>query len=117
MFDKFADLKAIESGQATPSSAQSVKFWNYERDGNIMGTITNFEQKHSKYGEQHTVEVRLAESNELVSAFLNAYLQVGMERKQAAVGDLVLIQYLGKRPGERFNRYVLEIEKNYPEMF
>ncbi len=116
MFDKFEDLKAIESGQATPSSAQNVKFWSYERDGNIMGTITNFDQVHSKYGEQRTVTVRLAESNELVSAFLNGWLQEGMRRKQAEVGDLILIQFFGMLPGERFNRFNLEIQKDQSEM-
>lgn len=118
MSDKFAKLKAIESGQATASSAQNVRFWSFERDGNILGTIIEFNSfTHQLYGEQHTVTVCLAESEELVSAFLSGWLQEGMSRKQAAVGDLILIQFFGRQAGERFNRYHLEIEKNQPQMF
>jgi len=36
MFDKFARLRAIESGQAVASTAPNVRFWNFVRDGNIM---------------------------------------------------------------------------------
>jgi hypothetical protein len=118
MFDKFAKLRTIESGHTTPSAAQNVRFWTFERDGNIMGTIIEFNSfTHEWYGEQHTVIVRLADSNELVSAFLNGWLQEGMRRKQAVVGDLILIQFLGRQAGERFNRYHLEIEKAQPETF
>ena len=119
MFDKFAKLRAIESGQAPASStASNVRFWNFERDGNIMGTIIEFNSfTHQLYGEQHTVTVRLAESDELISAFLCGWLQEGMLRKQAAVGDLILIQFFGKQAGERFNRYHLEIDKAQLERF
>jgi len=118
MYDKFSKLRAIESGQAPVSTAPDVRFWSFEKNGNIMGTIFEFNSfTHPLYGEQHTVTVRLAESDELVSAFLNSWLQEGLSRKQAAVGDLILIQYFGKQAGERFNRFHLEIEKARPEMF
>ena len=118
MFDKFAKLRAIESGQLTVPTAPNVRFWSYERDGNILGTIIEFNSfMHQLYGEQHTVTVRLAESDELVSAFLSDWLQEGLSRKQAAVGDLILIQFFGRQAGERFNRYHLEIEKAQLEMF
>jgi hypothetical protein len=119
MFDKFAKLRAIESGQVTVSStASNVRFWNFEKDGNIMGTIIEFNSfTHQLYGEQHTVTVRLAEPDELISAFLCGWLQEGMRRKQAAVGDLILIMFFGKQAGERFNRYHLEIEKAQLDMF
>ena len=118
MSDKFAKLRAIESGQATASTAPNVRFWTFEKDGNIMGTIVGFNSfMHPMYNEQHTVTVRLAESNELVSAFLNDWLQEGMRRKQAAVGDLILIRFFGRQAGERFNRFQLEIEKDQFEMF
>ena len=39
MFDIFAKLRAIASGQVTASTAPNVRFWRYEKDGNIMGTI------------------------------------------------------------------------------
>ena len=111
MSDKFSKLRAIESGQATASTAPDVRFWSYEKDGNLMGTIIKFDSfTHPSFGEQHTVIVRM-ESNELVSAFLNSWLQEGLSRKQASVGDLILIQYFGKQAGERFIRYNLEIEK------
>jgi hypothetical protein len=111
--DKFARLKAIASGQNPETAAtQDIKFWSFEKDGNILGTITEFNSfVHPQYGEQHTVIVRLADSNELVSAFLTGWLQEGMRRQRAEVGDLILIQFLGKHPGERFNRFHLEIEK------
>jgi hypothetical protein len=115
--DKFARLRTIESGQTT--TAQNVgnnnqaRNWSYEKDGNVMGTITGFDSfEHPQFGEQHTVIVRLADTNELVSAFLNGWLQEGMRRQNAQVGDLILIQFLGKQPGERFNRFHLEIQKN-----
>ena len=116
--DKFARLRTIESGQTT--TAQNVgnnnqaRNWNYEKDGNVMGTITGFNSfEHPQFGEQHTVIVRLADTNELVSAFLNGWLQEGMRRQNAQVRDLILIQFLGKQLGERFNRFNLEIEKSF----
>jgi len=118
MFDKFAKLRAIDSGQATVSTAPNIRCWSFERNGNIMGTIVEFNSfTHQVYGGQHTIIVRLAESDELVSAFLSDWLQEGMSRKQAAVGDLILIRFLGKQAGERFIRFHLEIEKARPEMF
>lgn len=117
--DKFAKLRAIASGQTTASTtAPNVRNWSFERDGDVMGTISGFNNfTHPVYGEQHTVTVRLAESGELVSAFLSNWLQEGLSRKQAAVGDLILIQFFGKQAGERFNRYQLEIQKDQPGMF
>ena len=119
MSDKFAKLRAIQSGQGTTTATeQQVRFWSFEKNGDIMGTITGFNRfTHPLYGEQHTVTVRLADSNELISAFLSEWLQEGLNRKQAAVGDLILIQFFGKQPGERFNRYSLEIEKTRSELF
>ncbi|WP_340124191.1 hypothetical protein [Methylobacter svalbardensis] len=115
--DKFAKLRAIESGQVSVSTAPDVRNWSFEKDGNIMGTITGFDSfTHPSFGEQRTVIVRL-ESGEVISAFLNGYLQQGMDRQQAAVGNLVLIQFFGKPAGERFNRYHLVIQKDQPEMF
>ncbi len=112
MSDKFAKLRSIQSGQSTVSAQQNARFWSFEKDGDIMGTIVDFEAfQHPTFGEQHTVIVRLADSGELISAYLNGWLQEGLKRKQAAVGDLILIQFFGKQAGERFNRYHLEIEK------
>lgn len=116
--DKFARLKAIASGQLSAPTAVEVRFWNFERDGNILGTIIGFNTfQHPKYGEQHTVTVIMAESGELVSAFLNGFLQEGVSRQRAEVGDLILIQFFGKQAGESFNRYRLEIEKAAPDIF
>jgi hypothetical protein len=107
--DKFARLRVIASDQTT---IPNVRFWSYEKDGDIMGTIISFNSfEHPKYGEQHTVVVRLADTNELISTFLNGWLYEGINRQNAQVGDLILIQFLGKQPGERFNRFHLEIEK------
>jgi hypothetical protein len=39
--DKFANLKAIESGQTTASV--EARNWSYEKDGNVMGTIMGFD--------------------------------------------------------------------------
>jgi hypothetical protein len=118
MFDKFEKLRAIESGQAISSTKSIVRNWKFEQDGNIMGTIIDFNSfTHPMFGEQHTVTVRLADSDELISAFLCGYLQEGMRRQQAAVGDLILIMFFGKQAGERFNRYHLEIDKAQLERF
>ena len=118
MNDKFSKLRAIESGQVTVSTAPNVKYWSFERDGNLLGTIVDFNGfNHPLYGEQQTIIVRLAETGELASAFLSGWLQEGMRRKQAAVGDLILIQFLGRQAGERFNRFHLEIEKAEFELF
>lgn len=111
--DKFARLRAIASGQ--PTTTPQIKFWNFEQDGNILGTIMSFNSfNHPQYGVQHTVVVQLADSNQLVSAILNGYLLEGMRIQQAAVGDLILILFFGKQPGEHFNRFYLEIEKPQP---
>ncbi|OAI16456.1 hypothetical protein A1359_07330 [Methylomonas lenta] len=118
--DKFARLRAIASDEASESSTQDVRFWSFERDGDILGTIQGTSSfKHPRFNEQHTMTVRLADSNELVSIFLNDWLQEGLRRKQAEVGDSILIRFFGMQPGERFNRYQLEIEKanpTYPEL-
>lgn len=117
--DKFARLRAIANGDGNGSSDDNVRHWNFERDGDILGTIDGFHSfEHPQFGEQHTITVKLAETGECASAFLNGWLQEGMKRKQAEVGDAILIKFFGKQPGERFNRYQLEIEKanpaNYP---
>ena len=110
MSDEFARLRAIAAGQEA-----DVKNWNYERDGNVMGTIVDFSSmNHQTYGEQQMVIVKLADTGELVSAFLNDYLLEGLHRNDAKVGDRILIKFFGMRPGECFNRYKLEIEKTQP---
>ena len=107
MSDEFAKLRAIAAAQEA-----DVKNWNYERDGNVMGTIVDFSSmNHQTYGEQQMVIVKLADTGELVSAFLNDYLLEGLHRKDAKVGDRILIKFFGMRPGEHFNRYKLEIDK------
>ena len=110
MSDEFARLRAIAAAQEA-----DVKKWKYERDGNVMGTIVDFSSmNHQTYGEQQTVIVKLADTDELVSAFLNGWLQEGMRLNKAKVGDRILIKFFGMRPGERFNRFHLEIEKAQP---
>ncbi|MEI7997083.1 MAG: hypothetical protein WCH01_19490 [Methylococcaceae bacterium] len=110
MSDEFARLRAIAAGQEA-----DVKRWKYERDGNVMGTIVDFSSmNHQTYGEQQMVIVKLADTDELVSAFLNGWLQEGMRLNKAKVGDRILIKFFGMRPGERFNRFHLEIEKAQP---
>jgi hypothetical protein len=110
MSDEFARLRAIAAGQEA-----DAKKWKYERDGNVMGTIIDFSSmNHQTYGEQQMVIVKLADTGELVSAFLNGWLQEGMRLNKAKVGDRILIKFFGMRPGERFNRFHLEIEKAQP---
>ena len=118
MSDKFSKLRAIQSGQATTSTAPKVRFWSFERDGDIIGTIIGFNSfTHPIFGEQHTIIVRLAESDELISAILSGWVQDELSRKQAAVGDLILLQFFGKPPGERYNLFNVEIEKTQLQMF
>ncbi len=86
-----------------------------ERVDKLMETIVEFSSSKNKtYGEQQTVIVKLADTDELVSAFLSDYLLEGLHRKDAKVGDRILIKFFGMRPGECFNRYKLEIEKTQP---
>ena len=83
-----------------------------ERVDKLMETIVEFSSSKNKtYGEQQTVIVKLADTDELVSAFLSDYLLEGLHRKDAKVGDRILIKFFGMRPGEHFNRYKLEIDK------
>jgi len=85
MSDEFARLRAIAAGQEA-----DVKKWKYERDGNVMGTIVDFSSmNHQTYGEQQMVIVKLADTGELVSAFLNGWLQEGMRLNKAKVGDRI----------------------------
>ena len=110
MSDEFARLRAIAAGQEA-----DVKRWKYERDGNVMGTIVDFSSmNYQTYVEQQMVIVKLADTDELVSAFLNGWLQEGMRLNKAKVGDRILIKFFGMRPGERFNRFHLEIETTQP---
>jgi len=75
MSDEFARLRAIAAAQEA-----DVKKWKYERDGNVMGTIVDFSSmKNKTFGEQQTVVVKLADTGELVSAFLNDYLVLERE--------------------------------------
>ncbi len=39
--DKFARLRTIESGQTMATTAQDLRFWNFEKDGNILGRGRN----------------------------------------------------------------------------
>ena len=43
--------------------------------------------------------------------------RIGLHRKDAKVGNRILIKFFGMQPGERFNRYRLEIEKTQPDTF
>lgn len=114
--DRFSSLKAIASGQTpfpvSSSSAPKPRFWKFEEDGGILGIIVGFNTfPSSLYNRQeHTIVVEL-ESGELISAFLNPYLQNAMQIHDAQVGDLILIVFLGRQNGERFKRYQVFVEK------
>jgi hypothetical protein len=115
--DRFSSLRAIASGQApfpvSSSSAPKPRFWKFEHDGNILGTIVGFNTFPSQLynREEHTIVVEL-ESGELISAFLNSYLQNAMQIHDAQVGDSILIAFFGKQNGERFNRYQVVVKKD-----
>ena len=115
--DRFASLKAIASGQApfpvSSSGAPKPRFWKFEDDGNILGTIVGFNTFPSQLynREEHTIVVEL-ESGELISAFLNSYLQNAMQIHDAQVGDSILIVFFGRQNGERFNRYQVVVIKD-----
>ncbi|MBL1266011.1 hypothetical protein [Candidatus Methylomicrobium oryzae] len=89
--------------------------WKHEVDNPLIGTIKGFSNfEHDRFGPQETVIVEL-ESGERVSAILNNYLRSGMQIQYAEVGDLVLIQLLGKEKGTNgstFNKFNLVVEKN-----
>lgn len=109
--DKFAHLKAIASGQVKSTQNTNARYWDYERDGDFMGTILKFDNfEVPPQGMQYTL---LAESpdGELISVFTNDWVRESLRRKCAEVGDLVLIQCFGIQQGERFKRYNVEIQK------
>jgi hypothetical protein len=57
-YDKFAKLRAIDSGQATASTAQNVRFWSYEKDGNLMGTIIKFDRDTDSACVTHSISTK-----------------------------------------------------------
>lgn len=111
--DKFAHLKAIAAGGA-PVEPSLPEIWKHEVGNPLMGIIRGFSSfEHDRFGLQETVIVEL-ESGRCVSAILNNYLSTGMQIQHAEVGDLVLIQLLGKERsanGSIFNRFNLVIQK------
>ena len=112
--DKFAHLKAIAAGESPSESSSLPEIWKHEVGNPLMGIIRGFSSfEHDRFGLQETVIVEL-ESGQLVSAILNNYLSTGMQIQHAEVGDLVLIQLLGKERsanGSIFNRFNLVIQK------
>ncbi|ATG88319.1 hypothetical protein [Methylomonas koyamae] len=112
--DKFAHLKAIAAGEPLENTS-FPEIWKHEVGNPLMGTIKGFSSfEHDRFGLQETVIVEL-ESGKLVSAILNNYLSTGMQIQHAEVGDLVLIQLLGKERspnGPMFNRFNLVIQKS-----
>jgi hypothetical protein len=116
MYDKYAELRAIVSGEAQATTPIPAK-WSYEIDRPLLGTIKGFSSfHHDRFGLQETVIVE-SESGELVSAILNQYLQNGMRIQKAEVNDLILIQFLGKElsvHNNTINKYNLVVQKAYP---
>lgn len=110
--DKFAKLKAIATGE--PEELSLPEIWKHEVGNPLIGIIRGFSSfEHDRFGLQETVIVEL-ESGQRVSAILNNYLSTGMQIQHAEVGDLVLIQLLGKEKGVNgsiFNKFNLVIQK------
>lgn len=49
--DKFAQLRAIASGQVASTSNQNARNWNFEKDGDVMGTFSGFNSfTHPSFG-------------------------------------------------------------------
>lgn len=110
--NKFAQLKAIAAGEISASSLPEI--WRHEVGIPLIGIIIGFSSfEHDRYGTQETVIVEL-ESGQHVSAILNNYLSTGLQMRHAEVGDLILIQLLGKERspnGATFNKFNLVVEK------
>lgn len=110
--DQFSHLKAIAAGESFESALPEI--WKHEIDKPLIGTIRGFSSfEHDRYGRQDTVIVEL-ESGQHVSAILTHYLNNGIQMKHAEVGDLILIQLLGKEKsanGAFYNKFNLVIEK------
>lgn len=108
--DGFDRLRNIAANQ---HDGQDNKiFWKFEEMGDLIGTIVGFNQfDNPKYGTQHTVEIRLADTGEIASAFMNGYIRESMHRNDAKVGDKVLIKYLGRDPNGNFNKYFIQFDK------
>jgi len=112
--DIYSKLKAIAAGDEMAQTLPAI--WKHEVRRPLIGQIKGFGSfHHDRYGMQKTVIVE-QESGELVSAILNDYLENGMQRQQAEVGDFVLIVLLGKEysnNGNAFNKYNLVVQKAF----
>lgn len=111
--DKFNHLKAIAAGESVEETSLP-EIWRHEVGNPLIGTIQGFSSfEHDCYGTQETIIVEL-EDRRRVSAILTPYLSTGMQMKHAEVGDLILIQLLGKERGHNgstYNKFNLVVEK------
>ncbi len=103
---------------ASQKQTEEKIFWKFPERGDLMGTIVGFNQFDNPNcgGTQYVIEIRLPNTSEIASAFLNDYLRDAMKRNNAQVGDKVIIRFLGKLPHERFYRYAVFFEKNHPSL-
>jgi hypothetical protein len=110
--DGFDNLRAIASGQGGQNNANKI-FWKFDERGNLMGTIVDFNQlEHQKWGTQYIVEIRLADTGEIASAFMNGYIRESMRRNNAKIGDKVLIMYLGRDPVANYHLFDVRFGKS-----
>ena len=108
--DGFDRLRSIAANRN--NSHDNKIFWKFEEMGDLIGVIVGFNKfDNPKYGIQHTVEIRLADTGEIASAFMNGYIRESMQRNDANIGDKVLIQYLGRDPNANFNKYFIQFDK------
>jgi hypothetical protein len=113
--DGFAYLNAVASGEIpAPTLSSDIAYWTHEQHKPLIGKILEFgEFKHDAYGPQKTVIVE-RENGDVVSAILTEYLQNGMFMQGGEIGDLVLIEKLGKEQskyGKTFNKFQLVVQK------
>ncbi len=112
--DGFDNLRSIAAGQHDGNDNKI--FWKFEQMGDLIGTIVGFNQfDNPKYGMQYTVEIRLADTGEIASIFMNGYIRESMQRNSAKIGDKVLIKFLGLDPNGRFNKYFIRFDKSLAE--
>ena len=110
MNDDFSTLRAIAS---QPAQNSDKIFWKFPEHGDLMGTIVDFNQfENARYGgTQYTIEVKLADTGEIASAFMNDYLCKAMDMNHAEIGDKILIRFLGMDATGRFNRFSVHFDK------
>ena len=94
-------------------ATQGGEVWHPQPGDTLTGQIVGHEKGIGPYGEGWLMRVRDAEGG-MVRVWLTKWLLDTLKTRNAEVGDLIALQYLGKQEskrGQRYNAYTLALEK------